>query len=469
MRNPVFVILTAWILAVTPPWEASALTVDDAVQMAQARNLGMATESLKVAQKADEKNFSFNRLYPSISTNATVVRLNNLNMSQWKSMWPLIANNNLPFSAVTGNLTEDSQWNLSLGVNIQFLWSPAVFRGIAQTLVDYDNAVLNRNAASARLERDVRKAFFQLLALHEASTVLEAQLRVAEDRYRLAKLNSDAGLGSEIAKLQAQVALENRRPVVADQKLTEANALAGFRILLNLPDDAPLDLQGTLEVSEAERIRVMALDGEALVKGHAETRYDVSTAQGAVKSLSNLADLQADTLLPSLIVGYSMDPTVNAPFKDSNWSDTSKYAQSSGSLMVGLGWKLDGLLPGSTTGLAIENLRRQTEQTRLAVEQTRRAGEAEIRALVGKAKKSATSLDGLALALTLAQRSSKLTEAGYQTGNQSFSDTQDADLQLQTARLQFLNEELALTSTLADLDFALAAHRSQWLGEDVHG
>ena len=37
---------------------------------------------------------------------------------------------------------------------------------IAQTMVDYDNAVLNQAAASARLERDVRKAFAQLLALN---------------------------------------------------------------------------------------------------------------------------------------------------------------------------------------------------------------------------------------------------------------------------------------------------------------
>ena len=78
---------------------------------------------------------------------------------------------------------------------------------------------------------------------------------------------------------------------------------------------------------------------------------------------------------------------------------------------------------------------------------------------MGRLKKSATSLDGLSLALSLAQRSAKLTEAGYQIGNSSFNETQDADLQLQSARLQFLNEELALTSALADLDYALAAER----------
>lgn len=453
-----------------------ALTVDDAVKQARDHNLGLETEALKVAQKADEKNFSFNRLYPTISTNATVLHLNNLNMAQTAGLWDgifgtLAKQGKATFvssSVLTSQMTDDNNWNAALGVNVQFLWSVAAFRGIAQTLIDYDNAVLTRTAATAKLDRDVRKAFYQLLALHEATGVLESQLKVAEDRYKLAKLNFEAGLGSEMAMLQAEVALENRKPAVADQRLNEQNAQAAFRILLNLPEGAPLNLEGTLAVSDADRQTGSALDPDALVRGRLQGRWDVATARGAVRSLGNLADLQADTLLPALVFGWSADPTVNAPFKDGRWQTWSNYAQSSGNFMVGLGWKLDGLLPGSTTGLSIAGLRRQAQQAQLGVEQTLRGGEAEIRALVGKVKKSATSLEGLSLALNLAQRSSKLTEASYQAGNSSFNDAQDADLQLQTARLQYLNEELNFTSTLADLDYALAADRSQWFGA-VHG
>jgi outer membrane protein TolC len=111
----------------------------------------------------------------------------------------------------------------------------------------------------------------------------------------------------------------------------------------------------------------------------------------------------------------------------------------------------------------IKGRQRQAEQARLGVEQTLRAGENEIRTLVGRLKKSAVSLEGLTLALSLAERSSKLTENGYQAGTQSLTDAQDADQAFQTARLQYLNEELALQSALADLDYALAANRQEWL------
>lgn len=441
---------------------ASALTVDEAVNQAQTHNLGLAIEDLRLAQKADEKAFGFNRLYPSVSVSAALARLDSVAFPIPEALWPAVANINpttrQPYVSYPGKaLTEDNHWNLAIGLNVQFVWSPAVFRGIAQTVVDYDNAQLSRASASARLERDVRKAFAQLLALREATSLFEAQLKVAEDRWKLARVNFEAGLGSEIALLQAQVAYENRKPLVADQRLNEESARAAFRILLNLPDGADLALVGDLTVLEDTKAAVRALDAEVLVRAHLDGRFDVATAEGAVKSLRNLVALQADTLLPSVVLSYSADPSVNAPLVDSRWLDPSLYAQRSGAFSVGLAWKLDGLLPGSTAGIELAGRTRQAEQAQRGVEQARRAAEVEIRTLVGRLKKSASSLDGLSLALSLAQRSAKLTEAGYRAGNQSFTDAQDADLALQTARLQFLNEELALTSTLADLAYALGA------------
>jgi outer membrane protein TolC len=454
---------------------AFGLTVDDAVQQARAHNLGLQTEDLKLAQKADEKNFNFNRLYPTLSVSSTLLRLNQLNLNQWQEVWPAIANNlpanegggQIPFSTFSASLTPDYNWIWSVGVNTQWVLNLAVFRGMTQTLIDYQTAKITRDAADAKLSRDVRKAFYQLLALREATGVFESQLKVAEDRWKLAKFNFDAGLGSEIAALQAQVTFMNRKPLLDDQRVTESTAQSGFRILLNLPDGAPLDLQGSLDVDPEIRKALSAIDVDALVKRFVDGRWDVGTAQGTAKSLDNLAKLQADSLWPSLVFGWTADPSVQAPFLAATWNNPAlsqyNWAQTNGAFSVTLAWKLDGFLPGSTTGVEIAGRERAAKEAALGVQQTRQAGEAEIRTLVGRLKKSAVALDSLSVALDLATRSSKLTEEGYQAGTQSFNDAQDADLQLQTARLQYLNEELALQSTLADLDYALAADRKDWL------
>jgi outer membrane protein TolC len=451
-----------------------ALTVDDAVKQARENNLGLQTEDLKLAQKTDEKDYSFNRLYPTLSASTTLLRLNQINLNQWEEVWPFLqtknpynpAQTNIPFSTFTNQLTPDYNWIWSLGVNAQWILNPAVFRGITQTLVDYQTAKITRDAAAARLDRDVRKAFYQLLALHEATGVFDSQLKVAEDRYRLAKLDFDAGLGSEIAALQAQVTYVNRKPLLDDQKLNEDNARAGFRILLNLPDGAPLDLQGSLDVDPGIRKALADIDVDKLVKRFLEGRWDLGVARGTAASLTNLAQLQADSLWPSLIFGWTADPSVQAPFLASTWNNPTysqyNWSQTNGAFSVTLDWKLDSFLPGSTTGIEIAGRQRAAKEAELGVEQTRRAGETEIRTLIGQLKKSAVALDSLALALDLAQRSSKLTEDGYKAGTQSFTDAQDADLQYQTARLQYLNEELALQSTLADLDYSLAAQREEW-------
>jgi outer membrane protein TolC len=456
---------------------ANALTVDEAVKQARDHNLGMAIEDLKLAQKKDEKDFSSNRLYPTVDVNSTVLRLNNLNFEQdallWDGIFGTLATSTkgaVPYtdsSSFTSQITDDDRWLLSLGVKVQWILNPAVFRGIAQTLVDYNNAVLSRETAAAKLDRDVRKAFYQLLALHAATDVFQSRLSVAADRYRVAKANADAGLGSEIASLQAQVAFENDKPALADQKVNETNAQSAFRLLINVPANTDLNLEGTLDV-DPDLIKVLGdIDVEALVTRYLEGRWDVAGAKGTEASLRNVAQLQADSLWPSLILGWSADPSVQAPFTSSTWSNPviSKYnwAQTNGALSLTLDWKLDSFIPGSTTGVEIKGRERTAEQARIAIEQARRAGENEIRSLVGQLKKSAQSLDGLSLALTLAEKSAKLTQNGYQAGTQSFTDAQDADLQLQTARLQYLNEELALQSTLADLDYALAADRKEWL------
>jgi len=460
------------ILGLVSVMSAGALTVDQAVVQATTHNLGLQTEDLKLAQKADEKNFSFNRLYPSITTNATLLHLNNLNFSNYEGLWnglegqiAGVTGTNVPFSAVTDQLTDDYHWNLAVGLNVQFTWSLAAFRGIVQTVIDYNNEALNRKAAAAKLGRDVRKAFYQLLALHSAVDVFQSEVKVAQDRYTLSKANAEAGLGSELSMLQAQVSYENRKPPLADQRLNEQNAQAAFRILLDLPDGAPLDLEGSLDVTPDELKTALSLDPEKLILAHLSSRYDVNQAQGAVKSLANIADLQSETEWPALLFGFSADPTVNAPFKDDAWKSPSNWMQTSGNFMVGLGWKLDNFLPGSTTGIQIEGWRRQAKEAQLGAEQTLRGGAQDIRSLVGRLKKSATSLDGLRLSVKLAQKSADLSADGYSAGTTSFNDTQDADQQLQQAKLQLLNEELTFRSTLADLDFALAADRQGWFHE----
>jgi len=444
----------------------SALSVDDAAKQARDNNLGMQTEDLKLAEKIDSKNYSFNKLYPTLSASTTLLRLNNLNEEQWELAWPIIANSHAPSSFPS--LSDDYKWMWSVGVKAQWVLSPAVFQSITQTLVDYQSAKVSRDAAASRLNRDVRKAFYQILALHEATGVFQNQLKVAEDRWKQAKFNFDAGLGSEIAALQAQVTYVNRKPLLDDQKINEDNAQAGFRILLNLPDGAPLNLEGTLDVAPELRKVLATIDVDALVKRYLDGRWDVGIAQATAASVKSLAQLQADSLWPNLIFGFSMDPSVQAPFLASTWSSSSQlnkynWQQTNGAFSMTLDWKLDSFIPGSSNGIDIANRNRQAREAELGAEQTRRAGENDIRTLVARLKKSAISLDSLSVSLDLATRSAKLTEDGFQAGTQSFTDAQDADLQLQTARLQYLNEELALQSALADLDYALAADRKEWL------
>jgi outer membrane protein TolC len=70
-------------------------------------------------------------------------------------------------------------------------------------------------------------------------------------------------------------------------------------------------------------------------------------------------------------------------------------------------------------------------------------------------KKSMESISTLELNVRLAERAFELAESAYNAGNRDLLDVQNAELELQKAKLKVLEEKTTYISGILDLEYAI--------------
>ena len=139
---------------------AEGITVDQAVQEALVSNLGLRSAAKKLEIKERDKDWSFQRFFPSITAGAGWLRWNDVSTQQQlvgitPSLAPVI-------------FTPDPQ-NIGAQINVQFTLSLTTFAAIRQTLAEWDAGRLDYEAARQRLASSTRKTFSQILGLLSSS------------------------------------------------------------------------------------------------------------------------------------------------------------------------------------------------------------------------------------------------------------------------------------------------------------
>jgi len=455
MKRSLIAVLFSCALAVsaTQAQEILQLSSDQAVAMALESNLGIKAEGLKLQVKARDRDFAWNKFLPSINGSATLSRSN---VETTASGLVPISPATVPgvgtvYDGVMSYSKSIDPVNLSTSLNIQLGLSVALFRGIEQTVLDYEAASISRDVAKERLSRDVRKSFYTLLAQQEALGLAEKQLESARLRFVQNQASFKSGLIPELTVLQSQVAWENRKPALEDQKLGYQQTMLGLKNLLGLPLERELQLLGSIEIPAID----VAVEDSKLIAGFINRRLDLLSLKAQQASINNMVKLQQDTLWPMLVLMASFDPGLNAPFDSTSWNNSDNWKQRASMLGVSLTWKLDALIPGSTAWVQTENLKTQAAQLEISQQQALRGAAMEVKVLLTRLKKSAQSLATLDLSVALARKAYELSDKAYKAGGQSLLEVRDAELQLQAAQLQVLNEKLTFNNGLLDLEGTL--------------
>ncbi len=411
---------------------AERVTVDRAVELATANNLGLAAERVGVETKKLVRDTAWNAFVPVVSVGTSLSRPNED-----------------PNDAAPG--LDLPRWYLGLSLSATLPLNTALRNGIQATVIDYQSGRLSLETAEKQLARDVRKSFYNLLLMQQNIEIMQQSIAAADRRYAQARANYQAGLVPEYAVLSAQVALENLKPAIEALRNGYEAALGGLRLTLGLDRKTPLELDGSIEIAPS------VVDADRLIDTRLPQRLDIRSLDLAISALRNAREASVNQkLAPTLTFVLTMDPTYqNDPWASGWLSDLdANWSQRTGAFVISLTMPVDGLLPSSRTRVDIAKIDSQIRQTELRRAQAVRGAEVEIETLVRSLDKARTSITTLELNVGLADRAYRLAEEAYNAGGRELLEVQNAELELNKARLEVLKARYDYITGLLDLEYA---------------
>ena len=449
MKELVFGLLVFALLA-PAGISADGITVDQAVQEALTSNLGLrsAAKKLEIAQR--DKDWSFQKFFPTITAGAGWLRWNDV--STQKRLIGLTPQ----LSPVI--FTPDPQ-NIGAQVNVQFTLSLTTFAAVRQTLAEWDEGRIDYDAARQRLASSTRKTFYQILGLLQTRDLIDAQVVNTETRLSQLEAAYKVGTMPELTVLQAQVAVENRHNDRREIDLRIHQALYGFSQLLGRRPTKDIELSGTIDPQPPRG----GISGDRLADQYLERRFDLRGIDAQDRVLQAQSTQVDSAAYPQLVLGYSADPSLNDPWHNNVFAGAN-WMQVNGALSLQVQWKLDALLPGSwywTERADLQSARQGLQEGR---KQLLDAARAEVIALAEQVDSSKTALVSLEKNVDAARRAEALAQAAFHSGVKSLLEVQDADLQAQAAQLALLQEKIKLANALIDLEVALNTPL-----EEIHG
>jgi outer membrane protein TolC len=446
------------------------LSPDEAVDMALKNNLSLESARASSGTKKRASDLSWNQFIPSVTVGGSLIMDNEKNKitgmqpvdiadlaksPELGSMIPPIYSQYLDMIppktvyTVYPYSVEASQWHVAGSLQASLTISIAMFENMNRLRLDYESGMISYEKAKSQLERDVRKAYNSMLLLQENINLLKENFEAAGRRVQMARANYNAGLAPELSLLQAQVAVENMKPMIDQAENGFRLSLAQFAMFLGLPYNTPFEL-----IPAENETAFIPLDVQELISKAASGKPDIQELRHTILMLQSARKAQAFSLLPALTVSWNTQPVfIRDPWKDS-WGEKDNW-QRSGGLTISLGLRLNSLIPFSVDFQGIKNMDDQIRTANIGLAQLIRGTEIEIYNTILSLEKTQATSEAQTQTVDLAERAYRLTEQAYRSGLQDLLQVQNAELELKQAKVSMLEQQFNYLNGLLDLEYAI--------------
>ncbi|HEY0944034.1 MAG TPA: TolC family protein [Opitutaceae bacterium] len=307
--------------------------------------------------------------------------------------------------------------------------------GLTRSEFDFKSAVLS-------VVRNVEAAYYDLGFAREQLAVRRFSLQVAEQLFEENEAKRNTGVATDLDVLQAEVGVANarRNVLLAEQTVRDS-------------EDNLLQLIGQFEFNTTlgdvkfTEQAIPAVSFDESYQRALTNAPDYASAKAAVEQLKLDARVAKNNTLPALDLGGA----VGLNNRDDSWGDAAQEAFS----RDGYSWQVDLTLT-VPWGLRAEKARYRQALSNLSRQETLlRAVDQDIvvqvRAAVRAVETNRESVDISAKATELSQRQYDLEKARYDAGLSTFRRVQEAQEDLDNARVSELQAKVNLRVALADL------------------
>jgi len=433
------------------------LSPDEAVNLAIKSNLGLETSRTNLAAKKRANDYAWNHLIPSI-TLAGVLNRNNETGSTVVTIPVPETGMPLSMDGYSGRVNptffvtdpiKNPEWNIVGNVQISLTLSAALFDHFKRVRHDYDAGLIGYDKAKMQLERDVRKAYHNILLLQENITLMRGSIQNVERQVQMAQANYNAGLAPELTVLQARVARENMRPIIDQVESGLKLSMAQFAMFLGLDVNTEFEL-----IPVSNSIDFIPLDVAEMISKAASSKPDIQELRQTILMMQSARRMQFLALTPSLTFGWnSQSVFIKDPWKDS-WFGNNDDWKKSGAFSITAAIRLHSLIPFSPDYQAVKSLDDQITTATIGLAQMVTGTEIEVYNTVLSLERTRLNAEALAQTVSLAEQSFRLTEQAYRAGLQDYFQVQNAEQSLRQARVQLLEQHFNYLNGLIDLEYS---------------
>jgi outer membrane protein TolC len=459
-----FIILSALLFQGPAEAQQQVLTLDEAIQLALENNREIKVSYLNTEKSRAAVREAFGYALPSVDVAADFSHFLKKPQMPFPDFQALLTNATynilfeeniipedeskyVPVETTLQSFALSNTYSASLTLT-QVLFSSAVFEGIgaSQTYYDLSKAELNNTVSKTVLS--VQTAFYGVLLNKAVLEITNASFTNAQDNFKNVKALYEQGMVSEFDMLQAEVQVENIRPVLLRIENGLITAKDGLKIVLGIEQTADIDVSGEIKLDSIDISDENELVREALVSNF------------NIKSLD--LKKQVDEAFIQLDVSEYW-PTL-AAFGNYTYTGTSDDLafQNYDYSTVGVSLTFN-LWQGNRTKNAVEQSTITYKQTEEQLNHLKDYTVLEVNAKIQELKRVKSLIEVQERTVNLAQRAYDISKVRYQEGTGSQLELQNADQDLRQARLNKVQAIHSYLVTKYELDQLLGRTNPQYL------
>ncbi len=426
------VLLARVVMAQAP--ERLKVTLQDAVRIGLQNNNELAAARYEV-QKADAKvNEAIGNALPTVDLSGRYARA----LKKPVFFLPDFQN---PGSGriVPIEVGSTHSFDFSLTAS-QILFNSAVFTGIGTAEIYSRAAREVYKAKEIQTIANIRKAFYGVLMASEVHKMMEENLSNAKENLHNVEVLGKQGLVSEYDEVRASVAVGNLRPLVIQAENNYKSALNALKIVMGLPVDTELEIDGSLEFHP--------IDDELLEQASdlvMETNYNLRALRLQRDVNDEMIAIERSDYLPTIAAfgNYQYQAAKN----DLNLTSSDFVASS----LVGVTLSMN-LFKGLQTNARIEEAELELRKTNEVIAGTEKGLKTSAKTIVMRIKEARVRIEAQQKTVEQAERGYRIATVRFKSGSGTQLEVNDAQLALTQAKVNRIQAMYDYLVAAAELD-----------------
>lgn len=417
------------------------ISLDDAVAIGLKQNRELEIARLDKRMAAEKVRESWAEVLPHLSSSLTYTRT-------IKPTVLFLPNDIFNPGAGGGStaieISSDNSSIAALNLN-QNIFKLSAFAGIKAASLVRQISDQSYRQSNAEVVTSIRRAYYDVLIATEKRKLVEQSISRWEEARRDTNALFRQGVAADLDTLKAWLSVENLKPDLIRASNGESIAATRLKTVMGISHDTRLTLSDQLVFRETVRPPDLAVAyGEALDKRpdvrsltlqvEAEKERVTATRSEGLPVLSAFGQLQAQT-----------------QFNDGTSISSTRWPVSSS---AGLQLSLP-IFSGFATSAKIEQAKITRLQIRTRLDDLRSQVRADVEVRLSNLAEARKRIDVQSKTIAVAERSYRITRLRLREGIGSRLELTDAELQLETARTNYLQAVYDYLIASAELDKAL--------------